>query len=72
MRTYFIQVQWGIPAKPSDAAEWRSRVIKDDPVIHSNERGTITFATSGKDSRTTQVRVSLVVMMSCLLMGGDD
>lgn len=23
--------------------------------MHSNERGTITFATSGKDSRTTQV-----------------
>ena len=50
-----FQVQWGIPALPAAAAEWRSKVIKDDPVVHSNERGTITFATSGKDSRTTQV-----------------
>lgn len=48
-------VQWGIPGKPSAAAEWREKKIKDDPVVKSNERGTITFATSGTDSRTTQV-----------------
>uniref|UniRef100_A0A7S2DKL8 peptidylprolyl isomerase n=1 Tax=Octactis speculum TaxID=3111310 RepID=A0A7S2DKL8_9STRA len=53
-------VQWGIPGKPSIAAEWRDKKIKDDPVVKSNERGTITFATSGTDSRTTQVFINFV------------
>mmetsp|Transcript_5937 Transcript_5937/g.20217 ORF Transcript_5937/g.20217 Transcript_5937/m.20217 type:complete len:199 (+) Transcript_5937:66-662(+) len=51
-------VQWGIPGKPEAAAEWRDNKIKDDPVTQRNERGTITFATSGKDSRTTQVFIN--------------
>ena len=55
-----FMVQWGIPGKPSVAAEWREKKIKDDKVIQSNERGTITFATSGKDSRTTQVFINFV------------
>eukprot|EP00316_Scyphosphaera_apsteinii_P017547 CAMPEP_0119312954 /NCGR_PEP_ID=MMETSP1333-20130426/27367_1 /TAXON_ID=418940 /ORGANISM="Scyphosphaera apsteinii, Strain RCC1455" /LENGTH=200 /DNA_ID=CAMNT_0007317661 /DNA_START=96 /DNA_END=698 /DNA_ORIENTATION=- len=55
-----FMVQWGIPGKPSVAAEWREKKIRDDPVVKSNERGTITFATSGKDSRTTQVFINFV------------
>ena len=55
-----FMVQWGIPGKPSVAAEWREKKITDDPVVKSNERGTITFATSGKDSRTTQVFINFV------------
>lgn len=55
-----FMVQWGIPGKPSVAAEWREKKIKDDKVIESNKRGTITFATSGKDSRTTQVFINFV------------
>jgi len=55
-----FMVQWGIPGKPSAAAEWREKKITDDPVAKSNERGTITFATSGKDSRTTQVFINFV------------
>ena len=55
-----FMVQWGIPGKPSIAAEWREKKIKDDKVIESNKRGTITFATSGKDSRTTQVFINFV------------
>ena len=39
-------------------AAWRERKIKDDPVTQKNERGTITFATSGKDSRTSQVFIN--------------
>merc|ERR1719164_390642 len=53
-------VQWGIPGKPSVAAEWREKKIPDDKVTQSNKRGTITFATSGKDSRTTQVFINFV------------
>ena len=53
-------VQWGIPGKPSVAASWRENKIKDDEVKESNKRGTITFATSGKDSRTTQVFINFV------------
>ena len=37
----------------------RHTTIKDDPVMTSNKRGTVTFATSGKDSRTTQIFVNL-------------
>jgi peptidyl-prolyl cis-trans isomerase A (cyclophilin A) len=52
-------VQWGISGNPSVAKRWQDARIKDDPVKHSNEKGTITFATSGADSRTTQVFVNL-------------
>ncbi|GAX75314.1 hypothetical protein CEUSTIGMA_g2759.t1 [Chlamydomonas eustigma] len=55
-----FMVQWGIPSKPSEASKWRNNKIRDDPVIKSNERGTISFATSGKDSRTTQVFINFV------------
>ena len=51
--------QFGIPAKPRDSASWRGARIKDDPVKVSNERGTLTFATSGLDSRTTQLFFNL-------------
>ncbi len=51
-------VQWGIPADPVLAAQWREATIKDDPVIQTNAPGTITFATSGKHARTTQVFIN--------------
>ncbi len=53
-------VQWGISGTPSVAAKWQNATIKDDPVKHSNAAGTITFAMSGPNSRTTQVFVNLV------------
>lgn len=55
-----FMVQWGIPGKPTVANEWRGKKIPDDEVKESNKRGTITFATSGKDSRTTQVFINFV------------
>ena len=53
-------VQWGIPGKPSVTASWMGREIQDDPPTgHSNERGTISFAAAGKNSRGLQVFVNL-------------
>mmetsp|Transcript_24560 Transcript_24560/g.32079 ORF Transcript_24560/g.32079 Transcript_24560/m.32079 type:complete len:225 (+) Transcript_24560:54-728(+) len=46
--------QFGIPGKPPIAAMWQNEQIKDDPVVESNKRGTIAFATSGPNARTTQ------------------
>lgn len=52
-------VQFGISAYPPVSAAWRKTEIKDDPVAQSNKRGYITFATSGPNTRTTQVFISL-------------
>lgn len=37
---------------------WREKKIPDDPVLKSNGRGYVTFATSGKNSRTTQMFIN--------------
>ncbi len=47
--------QFGVAGKPSVAARWKEDKILDDPVVESNVRGHLSFATSGKDSRTTQM-----------------
>ena len=47
--------QFGIASKHDVSAIWREAKMKDDPVIESNKRGTIVFATSGADSRTSQM-----------------
>jgi len=52
-------VQFGIPADPAVARNWRSARIADDPVTQSNKPGSITFATAGANTRTTQVFISL-------------
>jgi len=50
--------QFGIHANPKVAAEWKAKTMQDDPVKESNKRGFVSFATSGKDSRTTQMFIN--------------
>ena len=52
--------QFGISAYPAVTTAWRGTDIKDDPVTQSNKKGYITFATSGPNTRTTQVFINLV------------
>ena len=52
-------VQFGMNAHPNVSKVWQNANIKDDPVTQSNKPGTITFATAGPNTRTTQVFINL-------------
>jgi cyclophilin family peptidyl-prolyl cis-trans isomerase len=52
--------QFGIPADAAVASAWQNRVFPDDSVKQSNVRGTIGFAMTGPNTRTTQLYISLV------------
>ena len=51
--------QFGIPGEPAIAQVWKDRAIADDSVRASNVRGTIAFAMTGPNTRTTQLFISL-------------
>jgi len=53
-----FMVQWGISGYPDVSEMWRDAKIDDDKVTQSNTRGMVTFATAGKDTRTTQLFVN--------------
>ncbi len=53
-----FMVQFGIHGDPAINSAWKPARIDDDPVKQSNKLGYVTFATSGKDSRTTQIFIS--------------
>ena len=53
-----FMVQFGINGDPKIQKDWRDAKIKDDKVTKSNKKGYITFATSGPNSRTSQVFIN--------------
>lgn len=53
-----FMVQFGISGDPAVSAVWSERFIRDEPVVHGNERGTVTFATAGPNARSTQLFIN--------------
>lgn len=58
VRAGFI-VQFGIPGDPKIAAAWKDNAMADDPVRQSNIRGSIAYAMTGPNTRTTQLYINL-------------
>jgi peptidyl-prolyl cis-trans isomerase A (cyclophilin A) len=51
--------QFGISGDPAVSAEWRTKTLMDDPVLTSNVQGSLTFASGGVNTRTTQIFINL-------------
>jgi peptidyl-prolyl cis-trans isomerase A (cyclophilin A) len=52
-------VQFGINGDPKVNRLWSNASLPDDPVKQHNRRGTVTFATAGPNTRSTQVFINL-------------
>lgn len=51
--------QFGLPGDTAVAAAWSDLKIPDEPVQHSNLRGTLSYARGGENTRGTQVYINL-------------
>ena len=58
VRAGFI-AQFGLPGDPRVTAVWVDHALRDDSVVQSNVRGTIAYAMTGPDTRTTQLYINL-------------
>jgi peptidyl-prolyl cis-trans isomerase A (cyclophilin A) len=52
-------VQFGLSPYPEVSKVWNQATIKDDPVVQSNHKGYVTFATAGPNTRTTQLFINI-------------
>lgn len=52
--------QFGLSRDPKLTDAWRIRALADEPVKHSNTRGTLSYARGGPGTRTTQLYFNLV------------
>jgi cyclophilin family peptidyl-prolyl cis-trans isomerase len=51
-------IQFGLAADPAVTKKW-DKPFKDDPVIRTNRVGSLSFATAGPNTRTTQIFINL-------------
>jgi peptidyl-prolyl cis-trans isomerase A (cyclophilin A) len=51
--------QFGMHGDPAVQSAWRDAVVEDDPVRHGNVRGSVSFASRGPNTRTTQLFINL-------------
>jgi peptidyl-prolyl cis-trans isomerase A (cyclophilin A) len=52
-------VQFGVSNTPAANYAWRNAAIKDEPVVHPHEWGTVCFARDSVNSRSTDIAISL-------------
>jgi peptidyl-prolyl cis-trans isomerase A (cyclophilin A) len=53
-----FMAQFGMSGDPSVQRVWKDLNLSDEPVKHSNKRGTLTFADAGPDTRSTQLFIN--------------
>jgi len=58
VRAGFI-AQFGLNGDPAVIAAWKRRTMPDDSVRVSNMRGTVAYAMTGPNTRTTQIYINL-------------
>lgn len=58
VRAGFI-AQFGLHPDPQVIARWKHKTIADDPVRQTNARGTLAYAMTGPDTRSTQIYINL-------------
>ncbi len=53
-----FMAQFGLHGDPAVNQAWRDTKIPDDPVTQPNQRGYVSFATAGPNTRTTQLFIN--------------
>ena len=51
--------QFGMSGDPKATQDWQRRCMADEPVQHSNSRGSVSFARGGQGTRSVQLFVNL-------------